>query len=260
MCNSTDSNRARHGGHSHARRRGEAAASSAGMPGWLTRALLVVTMIAVVPSWGCGGDPSDSTDAPAIEQAPAPAQESREPAMEPGSTPLKRTAPPAGPKPKVTEAVPTEDYERSRASAGMDRDRPQDADPEEIAAFESSLAASIAEQREHAERGDLLDPELVAYLSRATAALVETEKGHRVLDAIKEGNPAFDEDPSTVMPDLQVNGPYPEDAPLSSVPPVLLQLYPKLPEGIEYRFVGCRLILFERDARLILDYTDSCLI
>lgn len=247
MYNSTDSNRARHGAHSHARRRSEAAAAGAGMPAWLVRALLVVTMIAAAsPSWGCGGDRSDSTEAPAIEQAPAPAQESREA----GSAPVKRTAPPAGPKPNVPEAVPTGDYE----------DRPQQTDPEEIAAFQSALAANIAERREHAERGDLLHEELVAYLSRATAALIETEKGRGVLDAIKDGNPAFDEEPTTVVPDLEVNGTYPEEAPLSSVPPTLLQLYPELPEGIEYRFVGCRLILFERDARLILDYTEGCLV
>jgi hypothetical protein len=53
---------------------------------------------------------------------------------------------------------------------------------------------------------------------------------------------------------LQVNTPYPQGQPLSTVPPdVLLQL-PKLPADLQYRFIQKHLILLDTRASLIVDY------
>jgi hypothetical protein len=40
---------------------------------------------------------------------------------------------------------------------------------------------------------------------------------------------------------------------LSTMPPSLLLNLPKLPEGLEYRFVGRNLILYDSKANLIVD-------
>jgi len=66
-----------------------------------------------------------------------------------------------------------------------------------------------------------------------------------------EGNPKNAESPARV--DLVVNGKYPPNAPLSTVPPSVLLSLPKLPQGMEYRFVGRHLILFDSKANLIVD-------
>jgi hypothetical protein len=50
-----------------------------------------------------------------------------------------------------------------------------------------------------------------------------------------------------------VNAQYPEGAPFSTMPLQVLQGLPKLPEGLEYRFIGDRLILLDAHARLIVD-------
>jgi hypothetical protein len=56
---------------------------------------------------------------------------------------------------------------------------------------------------------------------------------------------------------LQVNMRYPDEVPLSTVPPQVLQNLPTLPEDLEYRFVGDRLILLDSHAHIIADYVEK---
>lgn len=130
-----------------------------------------------------------------------------------------------------------------------------DDDAAAIERWEQRLASSLAARRE-AEQGDLLTPEFVEHLRHRTRVLVEGDNGDRILASIREADPTRDGDGRSPL--LAVNAQYPEDEPLTMVPPRLLAAYPRLPEGVEYRFVGCRLILLERDASLILDYTEEC--
>jgi hypothetical protein len=58
---------------------------------------------------------------------------------------------------------------------------------------------------------------------------------------------------------LKVNAPYPDSAPLSSVPPSLLLKLPELPKELDYRFVGRNLILHEVNAGLIVDYIQNAI-
>ena len=55
---------------------------------------------------------------------------------------------------------------------------------------------------------------------------------------------------------LNVNGRYPDEVPLSTVPPQVLQALPKLPEEIEYRFIENTLILLDPHAHTIADYVE----
>jgi hypothetical protein len=51
----------------------------------------------------------------------------------------------------------------------------------------------------------------------------------------------------------RINGRYPEDKPLSTVPPNILAVLPRLPDDIQYRFLGRHLILLDTRASVILD-------
>jgi hypothetical protein len=51
----------------------------------------------------------------------------------------------------------------------------------------------------------------------------------------------------------EINGTYPEGKPLSTVPPNILAVLPRLPDDIEYRFLGRHLILLDTRANVILD-------
>jgi hypothetical protein len=53
---------------------------------------------------------------------------------------------------------------------------------------------------------------------------------------------------------IRINDPYPEGAPLATMPPEILLRLPVLPEELEYRFLGRHLILRDVDANVILDF------
>jgi hypothetical protein len=54
-----------------------------------------------------------------------------------------------------------------------------------------------------------------------------------------------------------VNAIYLSEAPLSTMPPKLLTELPELPKGLEYRFIGKTLILYDADASLIVDFIPN---
>ena len=61
--------------------------------------------------------------------------------------------------------------------------------------------------------------------------------------------------------ELKINGGYPANQPLASVPPGVLQAMPPLPkdQDLEYRFVGQHLILLDTRANLIIDFVFNAL-
>jgi hypothetical protein len=66
-------------------------------------------------------------------------------------------------------------------------------------------------------------------------------------------------DEAPIVLPIQVNGPYPDALPLSTMPPKVLEALPRLPEPLEFRFVGDRLVLFDSDTRLVIDWVDAAL-
>jgi hypothetical protein len=73
--------------------------------------------------------------------------------------------------------------------------------------------------------------------------------------AAKVGNPP--NDPEGSNPRLAVNAVYPKSAPLSLMPPSVLLKLPRLPESLEYRFIGRTLILRDTVANIIVDYATE---
>jgi hypothetical protein len=116
-------------------------------------------------------------------------------------------------------------------------------DPGDILAAQQGLAERIRAARAGAKAGDIFTPEIAARFRRLLHPEVSEPETKA---AIKDDNPG-------TVP-FKVNGDYPEKATLSTVPPNVLEVLPKLPEGIEYRFVGKHLILRDARANLIIDY------
>jgi len=67
----------------------------------------------------------------------------------------------------------------------------------------------------------------------------------------------MDENPG--VPQIVPNERYPSSVPLSTMPPQVLATLPKLPQELEYRFLGSRLILLDTGADIIVDFTNDVL-
>lgn len=128
---------------------------------------------------------------------------------------------------------------------------PNDATPLQIDESQRKLSQGIVSARAGAKPGDIFHPEMQAYVRRALAKPFSGSDGKQVRSSILDENP--------IGTAVRINGPYPDGIPLASMPPLVLQALPKLPENIEYRFVGDRLILFDSHAHLIVDYVDRAL-
>jgi hypothetical protein len=115
-------------------------------------------------------------------------------------------------------------------------------DPGVIRSAQEGLAERIRTERAGAKQGDIFTPEIAAKFRR----LLRPEAGPETKASIRDDNPG-------TIP-FKVNGDYPEKQTLSTVPPNVLQALPRLPDNIEYRFVGKHLILRDSRANLIIDY------
>ena len=114
-------------------------------------------------------------------------------------------------------------------------------DPAEIGRAERALARRLRVARAGARRGELFTPDIGAGFRKAL--LLETDADTR--SAIMDENPgAFS---------VPINGTYPKEHPVSTVPANILALLPRLPDDIQYRFLGPDLVLHDTRANVILD-------
>ena len=112
---------------------------------------------------------------------------------------------------------------------------------ESDAASPSALAGSIRAARAGARPGELFTPALSVEIKKSLVRVLDAD----TLKVIMDDNPG--EVPS------QVNGDYRAGSPLSTMPPNILAALPRLPEGVEYRFVERHLILLDTMSRVIVD-------
>lgn len=150
-----------------------------------------------------------------------------------------------------------EDYMKVRKTA-CDRvpKLEKQAEPEEISVNKRAQAHAIRAARPNAAQGDIFTPAATAYLKTVIAGYIEGPGRQPAKKAAKQGNPA-DEGGAKVP--LKVNATYPEEAPLSTVPPALLLKLPKLPKEIDYRFVGPHLVLHDAQAGIIIDFMPNAM-
>lgn len=126
--------------------------------------------------------------------------------------------------------------------------------PSQIQEREQALAEAIRKARPDAKPGEILGPEIKPMFESLLRSSLTGPGSRKRRDTIKEGNPKHEKAPGEVVPVIKVNALYPKNAPLSSVPPSILSQLPKLPEPLEYRFVGRTLILRDRESNLIVDF------
>lgn len=134
------------------------------------------------------------------------------------------------------------------------------ATPEQIEAHRKKMTEAIRAERASARQGAIFKPPVAAAFRRIIAKELAEDRAD-IVQAVKEGNPKVEGVPDKANPTKEtkkpftvaVNAIYPEDAPLSSVPPSLLLKLPPLPEQVKYRFVGRDLILRDTEANVILD-------
>jgi hypothetical protein len=124
-------------------------------------------------------------------------------------------------------------------------------DGAELTLRKEALAAAIRRARAKAKRGDLV-PDLVA---QQIAATVRNDIQQR--DAAAQAG-VFEEVPETPGSAL-LNRTYPLGAALPTVPPQLLMKLPKLPDVLQYRFVGRDMVILDADLRVVVDYVAGVL-
>ena len=129
---------------------------------------------------------------------------------------------------------------RDRLQQGLPPLRLTD-NPRDIRRAEQALAKRIRAARSGAHGGEIFTTEITAAFK--DALVLETRPS--VCAAILDDNPGhFSYD---------INDTYPKRRPLSTVPPGILMLLPRLPADVYYRFLGRELILHDTRANVILD-------
>jgi hypothetical protein len=117
---------------------------------------------------------------------------------------------------------------------------------------QDQLAAKVRDQRATAKHEDIFSDKITELFKRQLKSSYRGGNGARITTSLAHAEPV-------PKMKLQVNSPYPEQAPLQSTPPTILQNLPRLPKGLEYRFVGRDLILYDSATNLIVDYIHEAL-
>jgi hypothetical protein len=112
---------------------------------------------------------------------------------------------------------------------------------------EDTLATRIMAARKDSKPGDIFG-DAAPYFKKTIEHDTQTR-------GIGDAYAAMQEVPAASPP--TVNTLYPDKAPLATVPPLILVNLPRLPDGLEYRFMGRDLILRDQGANLIVDFVPG---
>jgi hypothetical protein len=121
--------------------------------------------------------------------------------------------------------------------------------PQQIDTHQRALARLMQAARKNAKPGELFTPAMQRLVRTLLRPIFSGKDGLQIKDEILDK-----EYKGNVR--LAVNGRYPDEVPVSTMPPQVLEALPKLPEELEYRFIQNSLILFDTHAHIIADYMD----
>ena len=124
-------------------------------------------------------------------------------------------------------------------------------DASKLQASQDVLAAKIREARKDAQPGEIFTPEIRQLFRRLMYPELKGPEADETKTTIRE------EKPKGVA--LKINATYPEDQPVTTMPPNILAALPKLPEDLEYRFVNNHMILRDTHANLIVDFVPNAI-
>lgn len=124
---------------------------------------------------------------------------------------------------------------------------PDQTDPYQIDRHQRAMLRLMQDARKTARQGDLFTPAMQRLVRDLLRPVFSGADGRQlkaeILDNEYKGNVK-----------VAVNARYPDEVPISTVPPQVLAQLPKLPEELEYRFVQTSMILFDPHAHIIADY------
>jgi len=128
---------------------------------------------------------------------------------------------------------------------------PAETNPQVLDKHQRALGQLMMEARGAAKRGDIFFPDADRLFRRLLGQVFSGKEGQQLKATINDENPSDAK--------LAVNARYPDEVPLSTMPPQVLAILPKLPPEVEYRFIGHRLILLDIHAHTIVDFIDNVL-
>jgi hypothetical protein len=171
------------------------------------------------------------------------------------STLQTRTAP----EPRAADKAALEDFDKrvkeyvelQKTLAGKLTRLPDEASPEAIDKHERALGSLIENARRTSRQGDIFTPGIQAIVRRELARIFGGTEGKQLLSSIMDENP--------VKATLKINARYPDEVPMSTMPPEVLAVLPPLPEELNYRFIGDQLILLDTTAHIVVDFVSKAL-
>jgi hypothetical protein len=173
----------------------------------------------------------------------------------------KEPSVPQGPAPDTADEQKTLDEFKARIDQYVDLHKkaeaklpslPKDATPEQIDKNQRELGRLISEARAGAKQGELFTPAMEALIRKTMTRVFKAPDGAAIRDSVMDENPVG-------QLALTINQRYPDTVPISTMPPNVLQKLPKMPEELEYRFVGRHLIILDSHAHLIADIVTNAI-
>ena len=123
--------------------------------------------------------------------------------------------------------------------------------PDKIEVYQEGLAELIRGSRVNSKPGEILTPDIAAHIRGVIKGEFKGVRLKELRSTVAEANI-----PATT---LRVNYPYPDTKELVEMPPTLLLKLPELPKQLQYHFAGRRLLLIDREARIVVDYLNDAL-
>jgi hypothetical protein len=152
--------------------------------------------------------------------------------------------------PNVDQPVLADFLERvdgyMRLQRGLLGSRTEQSDVAQNVEARRVLAEGIRAARRDAREGAIITPAVAQILRSAMDPELRGPASDRTRASIR------DDAPTRFA--LHVNDSYPNGASRSTVPPNVLRVLPRLPDGLEYRIVGNDLVLLDVRAALVVDY------
>jgi hypothetical protein len=163
------------------------------------------------------------------------------------------------PAPRPADAGALKDFETrvkgyedlQKTLAGKVTKPPTEATPETIDKYERALGTLIENARRTARQGDIFTPAVQAIVRRELGRIFAGAQGKQLIASIMDENP--------VKVTLKINARYPDEVPMSTMPPEVLAVLPPLPKTLNYRFVSDQLILLDTEAHIVVDYVAKAL-
>jgi hypothetical protein len=125
----------------------------------------------------------------------------------------------------------------------------QDGQPEAVVEHQREFAKLMQKERQYAKPGDIVTKPMRNVMRRLLASVFRGPGGRDIKGSIL--------DTYTGNVNLRVNQPYPDNLPYSTVPLAILQGLPALPDALQYRFLGPRLLLIDPHGRLVADIVEK---